>query len=423
MHNSTIAVPHRAWYGDEPLALTFPADWNVTCCRMAGADRPVLTREQMAEALAGPIGSPRLAELARGRRRAVILFDDFTRPQPTAEILPVVLDELHEAGLGDDQIRFVTAYGCHRAMTGEEMAKKLGEDVLARHLVFNHTLSDHLVDCGTTSNGTPVHINREVAESDLRIAIGGVVPHMTAGFGGGGKMMVPGVAGFETITGIHVKLSDQLRHRNEQEGTGQGLGKIEDNAFRADVEEAARLGGLHFKIDLITNGRREIIGLFAGDFVKAHRQACRFATETYATNVVREADIVVTNTYPIECQVVKGAWPAVQSVRQGGTVVVLSFSPDGVGAHHFLVSRFGADYGGAMYRETSKLWLARAARVIVLSDRLTRCDRDTFGPGDKVTHARTWADALQILERHHPGKPTVAVYPYAAIQLPNETTA
>ena len=417
MENDAITVPHRAWYGDDPLALTFPADWNVTCCRMAGADRSVLSREQMAEALGRPIGAPRLADLARGRRRAVILFDDFTRPQPTAEILPAVLDALRVAGLGEDDIRFVSAYGCHRAMTGEEMAKKLGEDVVARHRVFNHTIYDHIVDCGTTSNGTPVRINREVVEADLRIAIGGVVPHLTAGFGGGGKMMVPGVAGVETITGIHVELTDQRRLR-EHEGTGEELGRIENNVFRADLEEAARLAGLHFKIDLITNGRREIIGLFAGDFVQAHRDACRFARETYATNVVKDADIVVTNTYPIECQAVKGAWPAVQSVRPGGTVVVLSFSPDGVSAHHFLVSRFGTDYGGAMYRDTTRLWLARAARVIVLTDRLTRCDREFFGPAEKITHARTWPDVLAALERHHPGQPTVAVYPYAAIQMP-----
>jgi nickel-dependent lactate racemase len=410
MSNTSIDVPHRAWYGDESLTLSFPRDWQVTCCPMAGADRAVLTPEQLADALARPIGSPRLSELARGRRRAVILFDDFTRPQPTSAILPAVLDELHAAGLGDDDIRFVTAYGCHRAMTSEEMAKKLGEEIVARHLVFNHTIYDHLVECGTTKRGTPVRINREVVEADLRIAIGGVVPHLTAGFGGGGKMM------------IHVKLMDQQRLR-ENEGTGEGLGRIENNVFRAELEEAARIAGLHFKVDLITNGRREIIGLFAGDFVDAHRQACRFASEIYATDVVRDADIVVANTYPIECQVVKGAWPAVQSVRDGGTVVVLTHSPDGVSAHHFLVSRFGTDYGGAMYRDSTRLWLARAARVIVLTDRLTRCDRELFGPADRVTHARTWSDALRVLEQHHPGRPTVAVYPYSAVQMPNPPSA
>jgi len=311
----------------------------------------------------------------------------------------------------------MTAYGCHRAMMSEEMGKKLGEDVIARHLVFNHTIYDHLVDCGVTKAGNPVRINREVAEADLRIAIGGIVPHLGAGFGGGGKMMIPGVAGVETIRSMHVDFSERLGLR-EREGTGEGLGRIDGNLFRAELEEAAGLAGLHFKIDMITNGRREVIGVFAGDFIKEHREACAFAREVYATKVVRDADIVVTNTYPIECQTVKSAWPAVQSVREGGTVVALTHSPDGVSAHHFLVSRLGTDYGGAMCRERGVLWFARAARLIVVSDRLTRFDREHFGPAEQVHHVRTWDEALELLKRHHPERPTVAVYPYAAIQMP-----
>ncbi len=384
---------------------------------MAGHDRAVLGPQEMAAALRHPIGAPRLAELAKGKKRAVILFDDFTRPQPTHEILPAVLDELRAGGLADDAIRFVTAYGAHRAMTTEEMAKKLGEDVVARHLVFNHNIYEHLVDCGTTERGTRVSINREVAESDLRIAIGGVVPHLTAGFGGGGKMMIPGVASADTIGMFHVDLADRLKLRTG-EGSGAGLGRIEGNELRADIEDAARLAGLHFKVDLITNGQREVIGVFAGDFVAAHREACRFATETYATPVVRDADVVVANTYPIENQAVKSTWPMVQSLRPGGTGVLVSFSPEGTAAHHFLVSRFGTDYGGKMYGGRGELWFKNAANLIVLSDRLSRYERELFGQPEKIHHARTWDAVLAELKRLGPDNPRTAVYPYAAIQMP-----
>ncbi len=419
MSETPIRIRHRAWYGDEPFELQFPADWRVTCCPMAGHDRPVIDDGQIAEAIRKPIGQPRLVELAAGKKRAVILFDDLTRPQPTYHAVPTVLAELHEAGLADADIRFVTAYGCHRAMTQAEMVLKLGEDVVARHLVFNHNIYEHLVDCGVTERGTPVRINREVAEADLRIAIGGVVPHLTAGFGGGGKMMVPGAAGVETIGGFHVDLGDRLKVRGG-EGTGQGLGIIEGNEVRADLEEAARLAGLHFKIDLITNGQREVIAVFAGDFVDAHRQACRFATEVYATPVVPEADIVVVNTYPIENQVVKSAWPMVQSLREGGTGVIVSFSPEGTAAHHFLVSRFGTDYGGRMYHGRKPVWFRKARRLIVLTDHLSRYERELFGDPDRIQHARTWGDVVTRLERDHPDRPTVAVYPYTPIQMPAE---
>ena len=191
MSEQRIRIPIKAWYGDEEMELAFPERWRVHECRMAGHDTPPLRDEQMVEALRHPIGTPTIAELARGKKQVVILFDDLTRPAPTWKILPMVLAQIHDAGISDDQIRFVTAYANHAAMSQEDFVKKLGKEVVRRFHIYNHNPYEHLTDVGKTSRGTPVQINREVMACDLKIGIGGLIPHLGAGFGGVLKWCFP----------------------------------------------------------------------------------------------------------------------------------------------------------------------------------------------------------------------------------------
>ena len=262
----TIQIPTRAWYGDVDATLTFPEHWDVQECRMAGHDTPALSEEQILEALDNPYGSGTLRELSRGKKQAVILFDDLTRPAPTARILPFVLEALAEAGLDDDHIRFVGAFANHAAMSREDFVKKLGADVLRRFRVYNHNPYEHHVDLGKTSRGTPILVNREVMDCDLKIGIGGLIPHIGAGFGGGGKLVFPGVMSIESVAYNHGK----IRSKSPSEETGM-LGIVEGNILREDIEEAVGKIGLDMKIDLLINNRREIIGVFAGDFIAQHR--------------------------------------------------------------------------------------------------------------------------------------------------------
>jgi nickel-dependent lactate racemase len=415
MDAQAIRIPIKAWYGDEEMELQFPATWEVQECRMAGHDAPALTDEQLRDALHRPLGTEPLRVLAQGRQQVVILFDDLTRPAPTWKILPFVLEELRQAGITDDQIRFVGAFANHAAMSQEDFVKKLGKEVVRRFRIYNHNPYEHLVEVGKTTQGTPVLINREVMACDLKIGIGGLIPHLGAGFGGGAKMVLPGVAGIASADYNHRMVGGMGGDRSVQ-GKSR-LGKIDGNEVRDDIEEAVRMVGLDMKIDLLVNNKREIIGVFAGDFIAQHRAGVEQAKKLYATSVAGECDIVVTNAFPIENQVIKGIWPANLSLKEGGHAVVVVQSVEGQ-ALHYLAGRFGTNYGGKMWGAPQQLLVPKAQRLLVCSAYLSRTDLDVYGPSEKIVPCASWGEVLVHLMAAYPQNAKVAVYPYAAIQYP-----
>jgi nickel-dependent lactate racemase len=167
-----VEVPAWEWHGWKTEELEFPDGWAVHEQRMAGHDAKALTHGEISEGLEHPVGTPPLSELAKGRKRCVILFDDMTRPTKTLQMIPAVLDELHAGGLEDDQVVFVMAPGSHGPRLLSDFQKKLGRDVPERFLVFNHNAYENLEYLGDTSRGTPVKINREVMSCDLKVTIG-----------------------------------------------------------------------------------------------------------------------------------------------------------------------------------------------------------------------------------------------------------
>ena len=182
-----VKVPQFPWYGDTELELDFPSSWEVTVCRMAGHDAPKLTDLEIQAAFLNPIGTPRISHMARGRKEVVIIFDDLSRPTKVAELVPYVLQELKEGGIKDETIRFIASVGAHGAMKLMDFVKKLGSDIVQRFPVYNHNPFQNCTYLGDTSRGTPVSINSEVMSCDLRIAVGSILPHPVAGFGGGAK--------------------------------------------------------------------------------------------------------------------------------------------------------------------------------------------------------------------------------------------
>ena len=402
----------NAFYGDNEIGLTFPENWQVTECLMAGHDQPALSDEEMRQALQSPIGSPRLSELAKGKKQVCILFDDIPKPTPAYRIVPFVLEELHAGGITDDQIRFVCAPGTHRPLLFPELVAKLGRDIVERFPVYNHCIWENLVNVGTTSRGTPMWVNREFASCDLRLGIGSLFPHPHAGFGGGGKLVLPGIAGIETVNHHH-------KHSTEN----SALGRVDDNVFRLDIEEATRLAGLHFKVDSVLNNRREVVAMFAGDFVAEHRAGVEVARKTYVTDTVEEADVVVANSYPDECQTNRATWVVPSSLKEGGDVVLISHSYDGQCLHQY-AGRFGTDYGGRGYTPRRIAGnLGKANRTIVFAPNLSWNDREMIGPPDKVDWHRTWDEVLADLERRHGPGTRVALYPYAPLQMPVSSMA
>ena len=399
----------NAFRTDEEIELKFPAGWDITECRMAGHDKPALTDEELRAALRKPIGSPRLSEMAKGKKKVCILFDDIAKPTPISRMVPFVLEELHAGGVKDDQICFISAPGTHRFMIHPELVFKLGRDVVEKYRVFHHSVWENLVEVGKTSRGTPVKVNREFASCDLRLAIGSIFPHGAAGFGGGGKILLPGVCGMDTI---------HHHHKNMKENSE--LGRVEDNVHRLDIEDAARVAGLHFKVDSVLNNRREVVALFAGDLVAEHREGAKMASQVYRTETVKDVDVVLSNSYPDEVQLVRAMWTIGASLREGGDVVIWSHAPEGQMLHQ-LRGRFGTDYGGRMF-EMGRLpkMQAKAAKIIVVAPYLTLAEKEEIASPDKIIHCRNWSEALvELVSKHGPGT-KVGVYPYAPMQLPDK---
>lgn len=407
---NSIELRISMWENEREIRLNFPREWNIIEYRMSGHDFIPLSDLQIQEAFEKPIGTPRIRDLARGKRKVVIISDDLARPTPVYKIAPFILKELEESGISEDKIRFVCATGCHRPLTRDEMINKLGRHIVMNYPVFNHNVYEHHVNMGMTSRGTPVLINREVAGCDLKIGVGCIVPHFTAGFGGGAKILLPGVSSMDTIEHNHVKI---FRAHPEQ----IKLGKVNHNPLRLDMEEAARIAGLDTVVDVVLNHRREILGIFAGDFVEGHRKGAIFANKVYGTENKEKFNLMVINSFPIEESPRKALWPAKEALNNGGDAVLIWKNVVGR-IPHYLLSSFGSDYGGRRWEKTGPFVLPRAKRLFIYSESLSKEEQKYFGPKDKVLWYQNWDELIDILRRDHPEGTSVAVYPYSTIQCP-----
>ncbi len=335
MNNPIIHLP----WGKETVSMTLPEHWRITgVLEPAPAPAVADPEEEVARSLAQPVGSQRLIELveaknARGEApRIAIVMDDGTRPTPVARILPVIMTVLERCGQPRERITLIPAVGLHRSMTAEEIANRAGVSGLR----FENPDCDDpqkLVFFGTTTRGTPVWINRTVAEADLVISIGCIDPHIIASFGGGSKNIVPGVAGRETVAYNH-KL-------NCAEDTFNMVGQpVERNAMRLDLEEAVAMLAKQphhpalFIVNAVLNHRQEIIQVVAGDPVAAHRAGARISGSMYGVKVARPADVVITCSHPMDTdlrQGVKALANTIRAVRPGGVVITLVRAEEGVG--------------------------------------------------------------------------------------------
>jgi len=402
-----IKVPQLLWYGNTEMELRFPPSWSIFFRPMKGGERKRLTAKKIEEAFRHPIGSSPIQELAKGKKEVAILFDDMARPTPVSEMVPYVLRELEKAGVSDKQIRFIAALGAHGAQTAIDFKKKLGEEALDRFPVYNHHPFDYCTYLGKTSHGTPVSINKEVMACDLKIGIGCIVPHSFSGFGGGGKIILPGVAHIDTIAYNHGKLI--------QDHPGcVGVGKIEGNIPRLDIEEATKMAGLDLKIDAIVNLRGEITDLFVGDPILEHRDGMKLAKEVYATTPAKDMDIVVVNAYskPNECAI--APFIGIPSLKEeGGDLVIIGNEPAGQ-VVHYLFGEFGRCGEGRL--QLPQPLPTKVKRFIVLSPFKDHVGACFFGNVPSILWAKTWEEVLDLLKEEWKNKANVAVYPDGTIQ-------
>jgi len=335
----SIKVPELLWYENSELELSFPQSWEVIPCHMMGHNRHKLSAAEMRKGFSKPIGSESIREMAKGRREVAILFDDLSRPTRASEIIPFILEELEAAGIGDEQVRFIAALGAHGAHTNIDFQRKLGEEIMERFPVYNHNPFDNCTFLGKTRLGTPLAINSEVMACDLKIGIGCICPHGFSGYGGGGKILMPGVASMEAISFNHATLLKAPRDL-------WGPGKFEGNVFREDIEEATRMGGLTIKVDVVVNGRGETVGLFVGDPILGHIEGVKLAKTVYATQAPPKADVVVINNYSKANEATIGIEMAARSLKEGGgDLVLIANTPEGQ-VVHYLFGNFGRVHKG-----------------------------------------------------------------------------
>jgi len=378
----------KAWYGDESVSLPVPSGWRVLVSSLA--PMPALDAEAIRRAIRNPFGVEPLSVSGRGARSAAVVVEDMTRPTPAARILPHLLEELHALGLGKDSIRFVFALGCHRQMPREEMVKKIGADIVGEYETLNHDLDGEFLYCGRSSRGTPIYINRNVLSADLKILVGTVYPRGGTGFGGGAKCLVPGVAAQATIESYHHLPGTEALDPN--------------SPMRLDIEEIARKVGINAIVNAVLNGQREIIGLFVGDVVEAHRAAADFCKQTGLFPLIPEADVVVSNAYPFDTNLRytwRGTWPF--AFHPKAVKVLVDYSPEGTGYHQLFKAR---GYPFAVRANAEPSWHLYSPII---------GPKEAYEVHPDCLFHRTWESVVEWVERVAGQNPRVAVYPDAGI--------
>jgi nickel-dependent lactate racemase len=394
--SNVVRVPQLPWHGRNELELAFPDSWSVEVCHIAGHDRPAMRGVQIRDALATMIGMPPLREFARGREEVAIIFDDITRVTRVSTIVPHLLRELAEAGIRDEKIRFIAAIGNHAAMDREDLAKKLGEEVLARFPVYNHNAHDNCVSAGTTSRGTRLLVNAEVMQCDLKISLCAVTPHMATRFGGGGKMILPGVASIDSVATNHALPT----------------GRYEANDRRLDMEEAARLAGLDVAIESLVNEQGETVALFAGAEAEAHAAAVDEAQRHYLCPKAEQKGIVIANTYAKVMEAGIGVRAGESLGDKGGSLVLIANTPSGQ-VVHYLGGVWGRLTEG---RRKMRIPLPeRVHRLIFFTEYPDIAGLGFFEPAEKVTQINAWDEVVRTFRRYHEEDAAVAVYPGADI--------
>lgn len=316
-------------YGTSELKVEVPSAKLLGVLVPSEPELPPSETDEIERALDNPTGTPRLEEMVEPWMKVVIMASDITRPSPTSKLLPPLLRRLEKAGVKDSQITVVFGMGIHRAHTEEEKKILVGEDVFARIKCVDSIEGD-FVYIGTSSRGTPVEVARPVAECDFLIATGNVEYHYFAGYSGGAKAVIPGACSRRTVEANH---SMQLM-------PGAEAGSYDQNPVRQDIEEAARMVGLDFILNVVLDPSKRTVRAVAGDPLSAHAEARKVTDLVYGVEIPRRADIAIASAggRPKDLnfyQAQKALENAAYAVREGGVVILVAECPEGLGEPTF----------------------------------------------------------------------------------------
>lgn len=326
----TIRFP----YGKEQLEFQIPDE------RYAGAlvsnmhhyTSELSETELVQSALEHPIGTPRLCEMARGKNKVVIIASDHTRPVPSKIIAPLLLAEIRK-GNPEADITFLISTGCHRSTSREELIDKFGPEIVGNEKIYIHDCDDEdmLVNVGVLPSGGDLILNRMALEADLLVAEGFIEPHFFAGFSGGRKSVLPGIAARKTVVYNHN--AGFIDHPNARTGV------LEGNPIHTDMMYAARTAQLNFICNVVINAEKKVICAVAGDVELAHAKGREFLCSQCMVDSI-PSDIVITTNggYPLDqniYQAVKGMTAAEATINPGGVIIMLAKANDGHGGDSF----------------------------------------------------------------------------------------
>lgn len=402
------SIPWGAWHSDTQLKLTLPEHWEVETVH---ANSPcALTDEAIAQVLENPIDTHQLSELAQGKKNVVVAVDDLTRPACLQPVVDALLMKFANLGISCQSIRIIVGVGAHKPLAKMDLEKKLGYRSLERVEIFCHDANADLLEM-PVGNGKSVPINRIFAEADLKITISTVTPHLYAGYSGGAKMVLPGLAGMEAIT---------YTHKSVLMGLAGKLRQVEGNRFRTRIESIARCVGVDYSIQLVVNNKRQIAGVFAGEIVSAHRAAVQYAETVYTTDFPKGLDVVVLNAYPKDTELlqIENAFIAYRSardlVKEDGVVVLTAACSQGIGTHGL----FGA--GQILHRSPRPLRFLEDRHLIVYTPGITEKEFYSLF-WERYSFYRQWQDVVTELQQRYAGSCKVGVIPCASLQMANTT--
>lgn len=413
-------------WGKEDIFLSIP-DKNILAVLEPSGGEPVADlAAEVARLVKHPTAGPSLEETvgANKPKTAAIIVNDMTRSTPTAEMLPPLLEELERLGVPSSGISIVVATGTHRPMNDDETRQTVGDAVFAKYRVENHDCdSPDLVDMGTLSTGNRLMINKTVAEADLRLAIGEVLLHYYAGFAGGRKSILPGVAGRETVMTNHRMMT----------APGVGIGIVDGNVLSGEMVEAVeKFCPLHFILNCVSDSSKHIVRVVGGHWYDAWREGIATFRKFNFAPISKKADVVFLSAggFPKDInmyQAHKALYMASRAVRPGGTLVFFAELAEGYGHKVFeewAKRRLGIDGAIAAFEADFRFgahklyYLARLAKecTILLYSRSGREDSELMF----CEKAESLADILPSLAEKYGEDFTSYVIPQGGIVLPME---
>jgi nickel-dependent lactate racemase len=341
-------------YGDTNLHFSIPREAFYYYVKPRWIPEYQRDLECIAHALCHPIGAPPLADMVSPGMRIMILSDDNTRPTPKKQIIPMLLDELKKAGIKQGAIDVLIALGTHRYMTEIEIQETFGWELAEAIRIRNHEWADpsQLISVGSTPSGARIIVNKAICEADFIIGVGSIVPHSEAGWSGGGKIVQPGICGWETTAFTHLLAAKNPDYLN--------IAGSVDNPVRSEIEVIADRVGLGFILNVVTDPAGEIYGAVAGHPVEAHRKGVELARGIYECTIPGLADIVIVSAHPADLDYWQGDKPVTYSLRglkPGGTLILVGRFQEGISQSHPVLEQYGT------YSHEALLELEMSGRV------------------------------------------------------------